>query len=126
MEANAMRLGNYFNWRAGDSPDEGYTERWESSDYEELEKFPERFRSITISEEWLSKFGFEKPVLSYNLNISKNTFLQLAYCNDKGKGEYYAMITQDEDIISMPKRVFYVHELQNLYHALTGLELETK
>lgn len=57
------------------------------------------------------------------IKLNEHTLLQLSICNDKGKGEYYAMISQDHDIISIPRRVFELHELQNLYRILKGEEL---
>lgn len=68
------------------------------------------FKPITLTEEWLVKFGFEK--------IS-NDWVNLIFLRKNGTGWLY---------LSSPLHVniFYVHQLQNLYFALTGDELTIK
>lgn len=63
---------------------------------------------IPLTEEWLLKFGFEKSGDRFYLNY---------YYMEGGS------FKMDEIIISNPK---YVHELQNLCHAITGEELTIK
>lgn len=73
-------------------------------------------RPILLTEEWLLEFGFEHQHLGY---WSKNS-IELAF------------ITSDENYqikIKMPYskwliiEIHYVHQLQNLYFALTGKEI---
>jgi len=69
---------------------------------------------IPLTEEWLLKFGFQKGGFDYlknNLEISKlNNGIFDAYCTDL---ESFVFISE----------IKYVHQLQNLYFALTGDEL---
>jgi hypothetical protein len=85
---------------------------------------------IPLTEEWLIKFGFIKgnhnwfrlyfnpekledsDCLTYNIN-SKMLCLESFYCGEKGGS--IQLLSLDEK---------YVHQLQNLYFALTGSELQ--
>lgn len=86
----------------------------------------EKFLPIPLNEEWIVKLGFEKTPLGFKINIGKKRELTLSICNDKGKGEYYFYVRDNEDFTGFNMRLFTVHQLQNLYHALTGLELTIK
>lgn len=136
MKANELRIGNlvkatvindgkilsvneiindngryilYFNQKAGD--------------------FLKDCEPIPLTEEWLLKFGFNQCFNEYHMLFSDNIFsLDIVIENDV----YYPVIC------SMPKNIFlseqrirlhsiqYVHQLQNLYFALTGEELTLK
>ncbi len=72
------------------------------------------YQPITLTEEWLLKFGFEKRSIiqendSYYLNG------EIVWVTKKGF-RYF----QNRNIIQ------HVHQLQNLYFALTGEELTIK
>ena len=87
----------------------------------------EPYKPIPLTEEWLIKFGFEKGYLNYL--VLKEEFY--CYCYEKSKGlhiEVFAHDEEDEVIDSeyLTPTINYVHQLQNLYHALTGKELEIK
>jgi hypothetical protein len=73
------------------------------------------FEPIPLTEEWLLKFGFEwkqiKDVSSYT--FSKLEIYQYSSNNNKIFFEY-----SDGEV-----ELKYVHQLQNLYFALTGEEL---
>lgn len=80
------------------------------------------FEPIEIAEEWLLKFGFElyenRTHKIYALSIG-DKFLQYIIRNDDKENpvlQYY----------SIPFYIKYVHQLQNLYFALTGEELQVK
>ena len=77
---------------------------------------------IPLTEEWLLKFGFlyESPDEAY-LDITDRISLYINLYDDKIKAclsTYY-----DSEI---PIALMYVHQLQNLYFALTGQELKIK
>jgi len=70
---------------------------------------------IPLTKEWLIKFGFVDDEL--HLDMNKETgCIDTIYFNDGKIGtsssEYYGL-----------HKIQYVHELQNLYFALTGKEL---
>lgn len=80
----------------------------------------EKVYPIPLTEEWLVKFGFK------NDNFY-NTYALKEYCIDIKDGEFNVM----NDPCSSAgcyylTTIKYVHQLQNLYFALTGEELELK
>lgn len=97
------------------------------------------FEPIPLTEEWLLKFGFEKrpakkkrgednfhqPCTTFDLddltfeNTSENKFI-LSLVNDCNSDFYCDQSPTTLDHIK------YVHQLQNLYFALTGEELTIK
>jgi hypothetical protein len=83
--------------------------------YEEVEGTP-------LTEEWLLKFGFNKRDGKYEISACKSfLFLRRSYMG----GFYYGINSSDcsfcefDDVIAIK----HVHQLQNLYFALTGKEL---
>jgi hypothetical protein len=69
----------------------------------------DRLKTIALTEEWLVKFGFE--FINHSFRLHK-------FCINLKENEFY--------ILTETHRVFlkYVHQLQNLFFALTGQELE--
>lgn len=90
----------------------------------------ENLEPIPLTEEWLFKLGFESMKLdfsvAYYIEIFKNVRFQIWldgscrmwYNAGKGWQEHY-----DNEL---PIQVKSVHQLQNLYHELTGTELIIK
>lgn len=123
MKANELRIGNYLQYYIGE---DGY--EWQPSGIdhhdivwcvEDNDDFNKSYRPIPITEEWLLKFGFEKITAWYRkwlhaINLMINV----------GHGQTIAGLYEFKNIPI--KQVSYVHELQNLYFALTGEELEAK
>jgi hypothetical protein len=76
-------------------------------------------KPIPLTEEWLLKFGFEKTEWdnfnSYRLMIGSNDYAIILYSDGN---------CEVGDIITC--KIEYVHQLQNLYFALTGEELTLK
>lgn len=111
MEANELRIGNYYLSYGVDLKQvENLTKGKTLID----------FHPIPLTEEWLLKFGFDKSDVfdergylfsNYNLNIN-----------------YYTYLDWDEDNKCLEKypHIKYVHQLQNLFYALTGEELTIK
>jgi hypothetical protein len=70
---------------------------------------------IPLTEEWLIKFGFNK-VCSMYIRIS-----------DINEMEFFDNIITFKDwFCKLEKKIQYVHQLQNLYFALTNTELTIK
>lgn len=110
MKASELRIGNYIE--NTDSQMASYMvvnadviKQNEHTMYASLEP-------ITITKEWMFKLGFEVSIVLFRKN---NLLIQ--YCVDHFKvylsGNFIANIQ-------------YVHQLQNLYFALTGEELTLK
>lgn len=94
---------------------------------------PSYISGIPITEEWLLKFGFDPQLLS-NIFLKKMqvvggvtlksiaVYLQENECTI-ALVDYYTG-TEKTELLHMEYQ--YVHQLQNLYFALTGQELEIK
>jgi hypothetical protein len=113
MKKQDFRFGNLVNYNEGGISQVIGVHQFGldvmDEDLEEIYMEYENFSGIPITEEWLLKFGFEKVADRYRLKkgwhwIEVNKF---SYYID---GKQYGLID-------------YVHQLQNLYHALTGEEL---
>ena len=102
MEASELRIGNSII-----QDDDFVFVTWWRLELMENNKI--EYKPIPLTEEWLLKFGFEKR---YETCFQYKNFI----LNDK-------FIMMDIDITIQLK---YVHQLQNLYHALTGEELTIK
>jgi hypothetical protein len=96
----------------------------------------ERFKGFPLTEEWLLKFGFTKHPISWLKDISyfpKNEFKALCVTLSQGIiircGELCSSREQDEVMVLWNTDIkghIMVHQLQNLYFALTGEELTIK
>ena len=122
MKATELRIGNYHYYHMDDKFDE--RKEWDEIcqiDYGDLRilftyEDNSEYKPIPLTEEWLLKFGFEKEG-GYLWNcklLGKQRFIE----NHLTKGYFE---THYES-----KHIQYVHQLQNLYFALTGEELTIK
>lgn len=74
-----------------------------------------RAKPIPLTEKWLKDFGFVTPIQRHGVYI-------------KGRLQIYGIMSYliEEDTLRahfIPNKLEYVHQLQNLYFALTGEEL---
>ena len=118
MKANELRIGNYYNQF-------GYTHQATGSTISELEKAPESqlwCKPIPLDESWLIRAGFrykngraggQDEWDGYGLWSNGDVYL-LGHKN--GKVLYYNRC--------VAFKYEYVHQLQNLFFALTGTELQ--
>ena len=118
MKATDLRIGNLFYYRVVDQLDE--RKEWlelSEIDYDDLrvigikDEMNQDYQPIPLTEEWLVKFGFKKhltediyPTFTKNLLNWNDGILYLTG---------YGFINH----------IKHVHQLQNLYFALTGAEL---
>lgn len=124
MKAEELRIGNYVYYQIVDSEDPRY-EYWDfnkidAEDILYLSKNPDNksYRPIMLSEEALLEFRFYK--------LAKEVFSKTE--NDEFKSTF---IINWDDHLNLFKVAFtgfwyeikYLHQLQNLYFALTGKEL---
>lgn len=79
-------------------------------------------KPVQLTEEWLSKFGFEYEDLGDDTPYEwyKKDNIEIWDFN----GEYWICDMLDQYVFE--KEIKYVHQLQNLYFALTNTELEVK
>jgi hypothetical protein len=106
MKANELRIGNWAMYSSKIQVNE--------NKIRECVDHPDRFAPIFLTEEWLERFGFEKiggwdDYEAYILNEVEITI------NENVPFKNY-----------LDKEIKHVHQLQNLYFALTGQELELK
>jgi hypothetical protein len=124
MKATELRIGNYVYDTLG---------KVNKIDLEAITyivKEPHnQVKPMPLTEEWLLKFGFEK---------SDNEFYTETFKGDN-KSDYYFCIRINDNLCDLvicervdeinnyslicPKYIQYVHQLQNLYFALTNEEL---
>ena len=67
------------------------------------------YSPVELTEDWLTKFGFEKYSGGY---LSKDSVIELTF-------DFLVWKPNIERL-----KILYVHQLQNLYFAITGKELE--
>lgn len=133
MKSNELRIGNlvmasydgvkYTKEVVTDIFKYGINSNYGEADYDE-----ERIKPIPLTEEWLIKFGFEKKDANIGLKEEFKKPNNYHY-SLKSFGEYYPNMKQIEVLGEHPGfyiKCEHVHQLQNLYYALTGEELEIK
>ena len=125
MKANELRIGNYFHpcntkggitlpstdivWRVGSIDKFGKVGVIEPQEHDNIYLPISECAEIPLTEEWLLKFGF----VSNELSVQPNVFVY------HSGGIYIRGMSGAVH----PRDVHYVHQLQNLYYALTGEEL---
>jgi len=122
MKANELRIGNLAQTNMGDLL---IVENLSLNDIHfkvvDRSKYPLNYKwqaePIPLTEEWLLKLGFEYDTITYS-----KEFLTLAK-SERLTG-YHVFINSLVNRLS--NNVVYVHQLQNLYFALTGEELTIK
>jgi len=109
MDANELRIGNYIK-PIGDFPVWKVTSR----DFEYIENNTKDYEPIPLTEKWLINFGFVKQMgcMFTNKITIRNGI----------KGKYQLRVSDGLDFVFIK----HVHQLQNLYFALTGEELTLK
>lgn len=120
MKANELRIGNYVTCLGEDREVIGITKHNGTNEtarhYVQFKgMFPlmlVHIKPIPLTEEWLLKFGFVLDTDSHQI-VFMNKTLSLY----KQDGIYWC------DILWDSLEIKHVHQLQNLYFALTGNEL---
>ena len=121
MKANELRVGNLV---------------YDDDDIIEVEAYQlyiltDYFEPIPLTEEWLQKFGFTKmtDTTPFNYRIHKSKmFFYIRYgtfTTDGGKTDligFNGLFVGNKFV----RVIRYVHDIQNLYFALTGEELTLK
>lgn len=117
MKNTEFRIGNYYNQF-------GNIEQVSWSVLKKLEDAPKGqlwCKPIPLTEEWLLKFGFEKEYDKFMFSKDKLTILIREHDTFNPNGRVYWNSWTIKEC--QPE---YVHQLQNLYFALTGEELTFK
>lgn len=117
MNASDFRLNNYVTNKEG-----GYSQISSISNNC-------TFKPVPLTDEWLVKFGFEKGGSNrfnyIDLNVDESFYIAV----NGEEGVFNCIVALDngeEEISECISHIKHVHQLQNLYFALTGEELEIK
>lgn len=110
MKATELRIGNYVQYQDKPVKVTGLNACMIDADEIFDPLIEDNFNPIPLTEEWLKKFGFE-------FNQYWNAYHMGRF--KLNKGWYLCDVVYDVAIK-------YVHQLQNLYFALTGEELTLK
>jgi len=138
MKPQELRIGNFVYHKDNPLPQkvDGLDLYKIQSEYISEYSMPDKFTAIPLTEEWLLKFGFKKedksPTKEHSNYFSrwvmdyKYSFSYAPFRQDWGFYHSYTDAPNDADnerfdFISCG--IKYVHQLQNLYFALTGEEL---
>lgn len=114
MKSNELRIGNWVY----DKKFKGNIEFKSFFGLCNIENNPDAFEPIPLTEEWLLRFGFYKPAYSWigdKFHLSEWDDYPLNWC-----------VAFNKNNAILVDKLKYVHQLQNLYFALTGQELEIK
>jgi hypothetical protein len=122
LEANDLRIGNLVNRYFEKKYDFGSSMEWQPivfnlDDFKLLKCF--KHKPILLTEEWLLKFGFEWSIQHQAHYLSGFDFV-IDICTDYSRVIKYR---RSGEVIT---RIKHLHQLQNLYFALTGEELTIK
>jgi hypothetical protein len=135
MKANELRIGNWYYTNDG-KPDQidghGISQ---FQDGEVLGQVNDFIKPIPLTEEWLLKFGFEswnckgvdwifEKVIYKELDIEQKMIISSSGTCCIEEQEDHPEVEVQKFIIRPD--IQYLHQLQNLYFALTGQELEIK
>lgn len=119
-----LRIGNFLLGKCVDELDERkeWWEQYQIKDAEDLMGVKDGWdKHIPLTEEWLLKFGFEKKA-DYQFSNMQLVVEFWKILNKKIDVRF--KINVNESVIIC--EIHYVHQLQNLYFALCGEELELK
>ena len=121
MEAKELRIGNWVSRLGYYKQIKSIEKGCGKIDYVSVgEVFTSnQIDPIPLTEEWLKKFGFVKVANHYE----KNCFNIYKY---KDEIEIEFRNDEDDESFVIGMRYNYVHQLQNLYFAVTGEELIIK
>ena len=126
MEANELRIGNYGLNPIDNNdivqlvaiyPDE--TTQWDGSNG--FTPTSIGMKPIPLTEDWLKRFGFRKYKKNSNNYFSGNSEFMV---QDDINSFHFFLHAEETGIKFWITEIQYVHQLQNLYFALTGDELK--
>lgn len=131
MKNTELRIGNYVYYQINDKNDE--RKQWNEVtriypiDYQNFDKY---YLPIELTESWLYELGFNNKLdTKYNQKLWFIDNLDFEFRLRKSVNEYYNLFMFDmyfQKESPVKYNISYVHQLQNLYFALTEKELEIK
>lgn len=99
---------------------------WEDQKKSGKSELSPYMQPIELTNHWIELLGFKEKGTHYH-EIPNNHILELRK-TISNLGVYYTLITKRlvEPRTAIGQKIEYVHQLQNLYFALTGEELQIK
>jgi len=126
IQINELRIGNYITTPLG--IDAVFSIRKIDGEIDVNTFYDEEIHPISLTKEWLEKLGFEFKNNSNQYGWYKDVLnRQFCWCYSEFVSIEFKARQMDEfqDTI-MDIKCKYIHQLQNIYFALTGEELEIK
>ena len=123
LKAQDLRIGNYVLYEATYHKITSLTENVCGSVWlkaKEIDPYLHSYKEIQpipLTSEWLIKFGFEEGVIKLNDSWHYLKLDLKTDCIDN------CVFGEKRSSMSILYKIYYVHQLQNLYYALTGKEL---
>lgn len=117
MKANELRIGNLVNYYMGAPMSENILTKVEWKDLKNIGSGDKNYEPIPLTFEWLKRFGFDGYEESGYFE-KRGFFFYVGTCKD---GSYYLEHPDSGHFVGQP--INHVHQLENLYFALTGEEL---
>jgi len=145
MEAKELRIGNYVKYATQETLVldllRTHAELGYYKDSIGFERKYDEFKPINITDEYLLNLGFENWGLGTQWNNEYESYVRYVRHNDLdgtsnfeihyvkstyGNTEHYQYIIScdEDDRLNWGEDLEYIHQLQNLYFALTNKELE--
>ena len=123
MKANELRIGNLIRWISTGEIDTVKDIFTAAVKHENINNVNiSDCEPIPLAEEWLDRFGLREFVEN-SKRLYDGNLEYFVYCDKAGRFYFYSYIEQSGDSHYI-KEIQYVHQLQNLYFALTGEELK--
>ncbi len=118
MKASELRIGNYIRRKSTGEEFAIDVMKIALIDAENIDAYEKSFDPIQLTQEWLLRFGFGK---SDEHELGHNTDEQFGFYYDWHFKRFRIECANSVDVPM--KHIQFVHQLQNLYFALTGEEL---
>ena len=127
MKLNELRIGNYIKLMLND--EEFAIIQVTLNDLDAVDNKKGVYEPLPLTEDWLLKHGFSVKNFDYSIPISECKVVWLTLIpQDEECSAYSVCVTQtdedEEDQNAFLSDISYVHQVQNLYFALTGNELK--
>lgn len=120
IKPEELRLGNLITYKSRADTNEMFDV--EVGDLYRILEGPEGYDPILLTSDWLVKMGYIKlNDLDHYYGIEISETARLVHNSKFNFTELEVM-----GFSSMLKQIKFVHQIQNLYHSLTGKELEIK
>lgn len=122
MKANELRIGNWVN--RGEQPDGFVIDEYSFS---RIENPKHDYQPIKLNHDWIMRFGFqEMSLFVYEIDMGISSY-RLKVIMPK-EGDFVAVLINDLGELSecAIRSMMHVHQLQNLFFALSGKELTIK